>query len=691
METSMIRNVAFISHGGAGKTSLIEAVLYNTGATERIGDIGSGTSVMDFDPVEIERKFSINSKVASVTWNKILLNILDTPGYSNFLQEAKCALAAVDSAVVIASAITGVKAETKRVWQFADEYNLAKLIFVNKMDKERADFYNALGDIEKAFGIVPLPIFLPIGKEDSFTGIIDLVRMQALMYPKEPTAQYVFEPIPEDMAEEAQNYRTRLLEAVSETDDKFIEKYLEEGDLSEAEIRKGLREGVVTKRFVPVLCGSAVKNIGSKLLLEAIIDYLPSPLQREAAYAVEKKSGEPVDVTAEDKEFAAYVFKTFIDPFAGKLSMFRVYSGTVKNDSTIFNVNKDEDEKISQLYILQGKNFVKVNELTAGQIGMTTKLKYTETFDTFASKNDPIEFMPVKLPEPVISFSIVPKSKDDEEKVSAGLHRLLEEDKSIRVKRDEQTGDLLLSGMGQMHIEVVVDKLQKKFNVQVEMKAPKVPYMETIRAKASGQGKYKKQSGGKGQYGDVWLELSPLARGTGFEFEDKIVGGVIPRNFIPAVEKGIREASIEGVIAGYPMVDFKAALYDGSYHSVDSSELAFKIAASMAYKKIAAEAKPVILEPIMTIDIFCPEQYVGSVIGDLNSRRGRISNVEPQTSGQHIRASVPMSEILKYAPDLRGMTGGHGMFTMEFNHYEEMPTHLTEKLIADKKNNNNKD
>lgn len=685
METSMIRNVAFISHGGAGKTSLIEAVLYNTKATERIGDIESGTSVMDFDPVEIERKFSINSKVASVTWNKILLNIVDTPGYSNFLQETKCALAAVDSAVVIASAITGVKAETKRVWKFADDFNLAKLIFINKMDKERADFYNALGEIEKAFKIIPLPIFLPIGKEDTFTGIIDLVRMQALMYPKEPTAQYVFEPIPADMAEEAQNYRTRLLEAVSETDDNLIEKYLDVGELSEEEIRKGLREGVVTKRFVPVLCGSAVKNIGSKLLLEAIIDYLPSPLQREAAYAIDKRSGEPVDVTAEDKEFSAFVFKTFIDPFAGKLSVFRIYSGSLKNDSQVLNVNKDEDEKISQLFILQGKIFVKVDELTAGQIGMTQKLKYTETFDTLSSKNDPIEFPSVKLPDPVISFSIVPKSKDDEEKVSNGLHRLLEEDKSIKIQRDEQTGELLLSGMGQMHIEVVVDKLQKKFNVQVELKTPKVPYMETIRAKASGQGKYKKQSGGKGQYGDVWLELSPLPRGTGFEFEDKVVGGVIPRNFIPAVEKGVIEASKEGVMAGYPMVDFKAALYDGSYHSVDSSELAFKIAASMAYKKIAMDAKPVILEPIMTLDIYCPEQYVGSVIGDLNSRRGRIGNVEPQTSGQHIRASVPMSEILKYAPDLRSMTGGHGMFTMEFSHYEELPTHLTEKLIADKK------
>ncbi len=685
METSMIRNVAFISHGGAGKTSLIEAVLYNTGATTRIGDIENGTSFMDFDPVEIERKFSINSKVASVTWNKNSLNIVDTPGYANFLHETKCAIAAVDSAVIIASAITGVKAETLRVWEYAEECNLSKLIFINKMDKENADFFNALGDIEKAFNIVPLPIFLPIGKEDSFKGIIDLVRMKALMYPAEPTAQYTIEDIPADLLDEATTFRDKLVEAVSETDDDFIEKYLETGDLSEEEIRKGLREGVVTKRFVPVLCGSATRNIGSKLLLEAIIDYLPSPLQRAPTFAIDKKSGEPVDVTASDKEFTASVFKTFIDPFAGKLSIFRVYSGTIKNDSTVLNVNTDEEERISQLYLLQGKQHIKVDELTAGQIGMVNKLKNTGTFDTLSSKADPVEFHRTELQVPVIAFSIQPKSKDDEDKVSSSLNRLMEEDKGIVVRRDEQTGELLLSGMGQMHIEVVVDKLRRKFNLQVELKTPKVPYMETIRAKANGQGKYKKQSGGKGQYGDVWLEITPLERGAGFEFEDKIVGGVVPRNFIPAVEKGIKEASVEGVLAGYPMVDFKIALYDGSYHSVDSSEMSFKIAASMAYKKIAMDAKPVILEPIMNMDVFCPEQYVGGVIGDLNSRRGKINNVEPQTSGQHISASVPMSEILKYAPDLRSMTGGHGMFTMDFSHYEEMPSHLAEKLIAEKK------
>ncbi len=685
METSMIRNVAFISHGGAGKTSLIEAVLYNTGATEKIGSVKTGTSVMDFDQIEIERKLSINAKVASVTWNKNLLNIIDTPGYTNFLHETKCALAAVDGAVIITSAITGVKAETIRVWQYAEDYNLSKLIFVNKMDKERADFFKTLGDIEKAFSIVPLPIFLPIGKESNFIGIIDLVRMKALMYPPEPTAQYIIEDIPADLLSEAEFYRQKLIEAVSETDDNLIEKYLDGIEFTEEEIRKGLREGVVTKRFVPVFCGSAIKNIGSKLLLEGIIDYLPSPLQREATFAIDANSGEPVDVTAEDKEFSAYVFKTFADPYAGKLTLFRIYSGVINNDSSIYNVNKKEYEKISQLYILQGKNFVKCDTLTAGQIGMTTKLKHTETFDTLSSDADPITFSPVTLSEPVISFSITPKSKEDEDKVSSALHKLMEEDKGLKLTRDEKTGDLLLSGMGQIHIEVVAEKLLKKFNVHVELNTPKVPYMETIKATANGQGKYKKQSGGKGQYGDVWLEISPLERGAGFEFEDRIVGGVVPRNFIPAVEKGIIDAAHEGVLAGYPMVDFKATLYDGSYHSVDSSEMAFKIAASMAFKKISADAKPVILEPIMIIDVYTPEQYVGAIVGDLNARRGRVTNVEPQTTGQHIRATVPMAEILKYAPDLRSMTGGYGMFTMEFSHYEELPTHLSMKLINEKK------
>jgi elongation factor G len=685
-DINSIRNVAFISHGGAGKTSLVEAILYNAKITKKIGSVDSGTSVMDFDPVEIERKISTNCKVCTVQWSEHLLNIVDTPGYSNFLHETKAALSAVGGAVVIASAITGVKAETERVWKFADQFDLSKIIFVNKMDKERADFFRALGSIEQSFNINAIPIFLPIGKEESFKGIVDLVKMKAYIYPEDTTAEFNIEEIPGDMLSMAEDYRNKLIESISETDDALIEKFLEGEEFSEDEIIKGIREGTISKRFIPVVCGSAAKNIGSKLLLEAIIKYLPSPLQRERREAIDKKTGEKIFIDPEDKKLTGFVFKTFIDPFAGKLSIFRLYSGELKNDSEIYNVSKGETEKINQLYVLQGKNFIKVEKLIAGQIGMANKLKHTGTFDTFTdSKSYQIEVTPIDIPEPVLAYSLVPKSKEDEDKVSSGLHRLMEEDPGIRVVRDEQTGELLLNGMGQMHIEVIVEKLKKKFNVDVDLKTPKVPYKETIKSKASGQGKYKKQSGGRGQYGDVWITIEPLERGAGFEFVDQIVGGAIPKQYIPAVEKGIREAAVEGVLAGYPMVDFKVTLYDGSYHSVDSSEMAFKIAASMAYKKIAMEAKPVLLEPIMNIDIFVPEDTVGTVIGDLNSRRGRILNVEPQINGQHISAQVPMAEILKYAPDLRSMTGGRGMFTLEFSHYEEVPSHLSEKIIQESK------
>jgi elongation factor G len=681
-----IRNVVFISHGGAGKTSLVDTILYNAKANNRIGSVDNGTSMLDFDPVEIERKISINLKVASIEWSNKLINIIDTPGYANFLHETKCAISAVGGAVVVASAITGVKVETERVWKYADEYDLAKIIFVNKMDKERADFFRSLADIEKTFKVKPLPIFLPIGQEESFRGVIDLVKMKAYIYPPEPTANYKIEEIPSDLLSEAEKYRTKLLEAISELDDTLIEKYLDGEEFTEEEITKGIREATISKRFFPVIPGSAVKNIGSKLLLEAIIKYLPSPIERERKKAIDQKSGEAVFIDPLDSEFRAFVFKTFIDPFAGKLTYFRIYSGEITSDSEIYNVNKGETEKINQLYLLQGKNFIKVDKLIAGQIGMVNKLKYTETFDTLSkNKKSTVLFEPVTIPEPVLSFSLVPKSKEDEDKVSSGLHRLMEEDIGIRLTRDEQTNELLLSGTGQMHIEVVVDKLKKKFNVDVELKTPKVPYKETIKKTAKGQGKYKKQSGGRGQYGDVWIELQPLERGAGFVFEDRIVGGVVPKQYIPAVEKGLREASMKGVLAGFPTIDFKAILYDGSYHSVDSSEMAFKIAASLAFKKVAASASPVILEPIMNIDVFVPDDTTGAVIGDLNSRRGRIVNVEPQVNGQHIRAQVPMSEVLKYAPDLRSITGGRGTFTIEFSHYEELPSYLAEKVIAEHK------
>jgi len=687
-EIKNIRNVAFISHGGAGKTSLIETILFNAKATNRIGSVDNGTSIMDFDPVEINRKITINPKLCTIEWNKHLLNLVDTPGYGNFLHETKAALSAVGGAVVIASAISGIKAETERVWKFSEDFDLAKIIFVNKMDKERADFYRSLGDIEKSFGVTPIPLYLPIGQEESFRGIVDLIRMRAYEYPSEPTAEFKEVDIPTEMAETVENYRNKLLEAISETDDTLIEKYLEGEEFSDEEIFMGIREATISKRFIPVICGSATKNVGSKFLLESIINFMPSPLEREQKEAKTKDTGETIYLDPNDKDFVAYVFKTFIDPFSGKLSIFRVYSGEISCDTDVYNPNKDETEKITQLYLLQGKNFIKTDSVKAGQIAMVNKLKFTETFDTLCSnKKKSYIIPPVELPEPVLSFSLIPKSKEDEEKVSTGLHRLMEEDLGIRVTRDEQTGEQILSGMGQMHIEVVTEKLKKKFNVDVDLKTPKVPYKETIKTTAKGQGKYKKQSGGRGQYGDVWIEIEPNERGAGFEFIDKIVGGVIPKGYIPAVEKGIIEAAKEGVLAGYPMIDFKITLYDGSYHSVDSSEMAFKIAASMAFKKVAMEAKPVLLEPIVNIDIFVPEETVGTVIGDLNARRGRVLNVEPQTTGQHISAQVPMAEILKYAPDLRSMTGGRGMFTIDFSHYEEAPSHITEKIKEEARTN----
>ncbi len=687
-EIKNIRNVAFISHGGAGKTSLIETILFNAKATNRIGSVDNGTSIMDFDPVEINRKITINPKLCTIEWNKHLLNLVDTPGYGNFLHETKAALSAVGGAVVIASAISGIKAETERVWKFSEDFDLAKIIFVNKMDKERADFYRSLGDIEKSFGVTPIPLYLPIGQEEHFRGLVDLIRMQAYEYPSEPTAEFKEVDIPTEMAEIVENYRNKLLEAISETDDTLIEKYLEGEEFSDEEIFMGIREATISKRFIPVICGSATKNVGSKFLLESIINFMPSPLEREQKEAKTKDTEETIYLDPNDKDFVAYIFKTFIDPFSGKLSIFRVYSGEISCDTDVYNPNKDETEKITQLYLLQGKNFIKTDSVKAGQIAMVNKLKFTETFDTLCSnKKKSYIIPPVELPEPVLSFSLIPKSKEDEEKVSTGLHRLMEEDLGIRVTRDEQTGEQILSGMGQMHIEVVTEKLKKKFNVDVDLKTPKVPYKETIKTTAKGQGKYKKQSGGRGQYGDVWIEIEPNERGAGFEFIDKIVGGVIPKGYIPAVEKGIIEAAKEGVLAGFPMIDFKITLYDGSYHSVDSSEMAFKIAASMAFKKVAMEAKPVLLEPIVNIDIFVPEETVGTVIGDLNARRGRVLNVEPQTTGQHITAQVPMAEILKYAPDLRSMTGGRGMFTIDFSHYEEAPSHITEKIKEEARTN----
>ena len=611
VEIGSIRNVAFISHGGAGKTSLIEAILFNANLTNRLGSVDNGTSVMDFDSVEVDRKISINAKVCSLEWNKILLNILDTPGYGNFLHETKAALSVVGSAILIASAISGIKAETERVWDYSEQFDLSKIVFINKMDKERADFFRTIGDIEKSFGVKVLPVMLPIGKEENFKGVIDLIKNVALLYEKEGIAEYKIVEVPDEYKEITDNYRNKLVETICEINDDLLERYLEGEVISDEEIMKGVREGTIAKRFIPVMCGSAVKNIGAKLLLDAIINYLPSPIEREFKKARKANDNEVITIDPKNNSFSAFVFKTFIDPFAGKLTLFRVYSGELKNDTEIYNANKKEMEKINQIFLLQGKNNIKTDSVSAGQIAMVNKLKSTETFDTLCSKDNPVIFEEIALGEPVITFSLEPKSKEDEERVSNALHRLTEEDRSIKISRDEQSGELLISGMGQMHIETIIDKLKKKFNVEVKLKTPKVPYKETIKKTAKGQGKYKKQSGGRGQYGDVWIELQPLERGSGFEFVDNIVGGAIPKNYIPAVEKGLIEASKMGVSAGFPMIDFRTILYDGTYHTVDSSDLAFKIAASMAFKSVALQASPVILEPIMIMDIFVPEDTVG--------------------------------------------------------------------------------
>ncbi|GAB7140527.1 elongation factor G [Deferribacterales bacterium RsTz2092] len=682
MDINKIRNVTFISHGGAGKTSLVEAVIFDTGYTRSIGTSADGSGVMDYDPVEIERKITINAKVASVNWNEYLINIIDTPGYANYLHETHVAIAAAGSAVVIASAITGVKAETKRAWQYADEYSLPRLIFVNKMDKEHADFYRAISDVEQSFGANVVPLHLPIGTADNFIGVIDLIGMQAYIY-LPGGGKHKIEPIPDDMVELANKYRNKLVEAVSESDDSLLEKYLENGQLTDKEIIRGVREATITKRFVPVLCGSATKNYAVKRLLDAIIDFLPSPLEEPVRIVKDLTSKEDMFIMPTDERMTAHVFKTFIDPYVGKISLFRVFSGSINNGLEVLNTTKRERERISQLYLVQGKNTIEVEEVTAGQIAMASRLRYTDTFDTFCDVGTPMQFAPIALPEPVISYSIIPKSKDDENKVSAGLGKLKEEDCGISIRHDERTHELLLSGMGRMHIETTIEKLEKKFNIKVDMKLPRVPYLETVKKRASGQGKYKKQSGGRGQYGDVWLEISPLERGQGIQFIDDIVGGVVPKNFIPAVEKGIRETAAEGVLSGYPMVDFAVSLYDGSYHTVDSSELAFKIAASMAFKRVATDAKIVLLEPIMDVDIFVPADVVGIVISDINARRGKIVNVEPQAVGQHIRAQVPMAEIRTYAPDLRSLTGGHGMFTTALAFYDELPSYLVDKIVGE--------
>ncbi|NLI29837.1 MAG: elongation factor G [Nitrospiraceae bacterium] len=685
-DVSHIRNVAIIAHSGAGKTSLAEALLFNAGAIDRIGTIEAGTTTTDYEPEEIDRKISVTSAIAYCEHKGTHLNLIDTPGFVNFIEDTRGCLRVADGAVVIVSALSGVKAETEKIWKFACEFEVPRLVFVNKLDKESADFANAVSELQKTFDQEAIPLNIPIGEGESFKGVVDLVAMKAYVSQGGKTVET---DIPAELKENAEEYRRKLVEKIAEADDALLEKYLEGTDLSQDEIIKGLKEASLTRRFIPVACGSATLNIGVAQLLDLMLLCLPNPEEMSRISPIRgehpKEHKEITHKPVQTDPLVAYVFKTIADPFAGKMSIFRVYSGVLKADSTVLNANSGAKERIGQVFYLQGKKHVPATAVGPGEIAAVVKLKETNVGDSLCEEHHPMILPRVKFAEPIISYAIAPKSKGDEDKVSTGLHRILEEDPTLRFVRDEESKEMIFSGMGQVHLEVALDRLKRKFGVEVVMKTPKIAYRETIKTTAKTQGRYKKQSGGRGQFGDCWIEIAPLPRGAGYEFHDKIVGGVIPQQYRPAVEKGVQETMKEGILAGYPVVDMKVTLYDGSYHSVDSSEMAFKIAGSMALKKAFMEAKPTILEPVMKADIVIPDDVLGAVIGDLNSRRGKVSGVEPQAGGnQKILALVPMAEMLTYANQLQSITSGRGLYSMEFSHYEEVPGHVAQKLIAER-------
>ncbi len=681
-----IRNVTIIAHGGAGKTSLVEAILFNSKAVDRLGKVDSGNTVTDYEPEEIERRISISSIPAFCEWRGFRINLIDTPGYISFLEDTKACLNATDGAVVIVSALSGVKAETEKIWQLACKFEIPRLVFINKMDRENANFEKAVGELESSYESSAIPLNIPMGSGDGFEGIIDIVSMKAVRFRDGSASE---ESIPDDYSELAESYRKKLVEKIAESDDALLEKYLEGSELSQEEILKGIKEGSITRRFIPVVCGSATRVVGIQQLLDTVTMCLPSPVEKAGITPIagtNPKSGESLErKPAESEPLTALVFKTIADPFAGKLTIFRVYSGVLKSDSTIYNSTRDCKEKIGNIFYLMGKKQVPVKKVGPGEIAAVAKLKETTTGDTLTDTGNPMLIEPIKFSDPMISYAIAPRTRGDEDKVSLGLQKMLDEDPTLRFHRDNETKEMILSGMGQVHLEVTLEKLKRKFGVEVLMKTPKIPYRETIKKSAKAQGRYKKQSGGRGQYGDCHIEIRPLVRGDDFEFVNKIVGGVIPRQYIPAIEKGIIETMHAGVIAGYPMVDLQATVFDGSYHSVDSSEMAFKIAGSMALKKAVQDAKPVLLEPILKVEVISPDEFLGNVIGDLNSKRGKVQGVEPQSGGnQSISALVPMAEMLIYANQLNSLTSGRGMYSIEFSHYEDVPAHLMQKIIDER-------
>ena len=681
-ETEKLRNLGIVGQGDAGKTSLVEAILFNTGMTDRLGKVDDGSSNMDFEPEETKRKITISSKLHHCEWNDHELHIVDTPGYTNFLHDTRGCMRVLGGAVLLVSAVDGVKAQTQTLWKWADEFEVPRIAFINKLDRDRADYLKAVDDMETTLGCRPVAVNMPIGQEENFKGIIDLITMKARFFTFDDKGTYDEIDIPEEYRSEADRLHLNLMEACAEADDELMEKYLETEKLSEEELLLGLREGTLTGVFTPVFCGSATANIGIRQLLDYIVICMPSPIDKGVQYGTNPKTDQAEERRPNPKEpFSAMVFKTVSDPFTGKLSLFRVYSGTVKSDSVVFNPNKNCSERIGQILLPEGKKQKAVIEAVAGDIVAVAKLKETTTGDTLCDPGKPIIYECPMSMKPVISFALEPKSKGDEEKIFSGLSRLTEEDPALHIQRDEETKEMIISGMGQVHVEVAIEKLKRKFGAEVILKEPKVPYREAIKKSVDQHYRHKKQSGGRGQFADVHIRLEPRKRGEGYLFIDKVVGGVVPRQYIPAVDKGVQETMGKGVLAGFPVQDFSVTLYDGSHHSVDSSEMAFKIAGSMAFKNACKAASPVLLEPIMEMEITVPDECVGDVIGDMNSRRGKVLGMDPQAGSQVVKTQVPMSEVLKYAPELRSMTSDRGLFTMEFSHYEEVPSHLMAKLL----------
>lgn len=679
-----IRNIAIVGHGHTGKTSLTSAILFDSGAVNRLGKVDHGNTVTDFDPEEIERKITISSSLCFCEWKGHRFNIIDTPGYGNFIMDTKACLMGVDSTVMLVCGVSGVEVQTEKIWEILEELGLPRIFVINKLDRENSDFERALSSIKGIFGRGCVSIQLPVGKESQFKGVIDLVKMKAYIFEKDESGSFKESEIPEEYVEVAKMKREELMEMVAENDETLMANFFEKGELEEGEFKEGLRKAVQNRLIYPVLIASSLLNIGIQPILDAFIDYLPSPLDRKPPKA--KQNGNEVEaIPSAENPFSAFVFKTISDPYSGRISIFRVFSGKASPDSTVFNVLKGTTEKLGSLFYLQGKQQIPAPIAQAGDILATARLKDTLTGDTLSLKDSPILFEPIKFPQSSISFAIEPKTRQDEEKISTALQRIGEEDPTIRFERDPQTKELLISGNGQLHVEIIVSKLKKKYNVDVVLRKPKIPYKETIKGTADVQGKYKKQTGGRGQYGDVKIKMESLPRGMDFEFIDQIFGGAIPKNYIPSVEKGIQEARQKGVLAGYPAVDFRVILYDGSYHEVDSSDLAFKIAASMAFKKAMLTADPTLLEPIMNVEIYAPEIYLGDIMGNLNGRRGRIVGVEERRGKSVIKAQVPMAEMLDFEPSLTSITGGRGSYSMEFSHYEEVPAHLQQKIIAQAK------